>query len=254
MSKPASSLRQTGFTLIELLVVVSVIAVLTAMLLPVVGMIREQARRVSCTSQMRQVGMALVEYRGDNKGMYPSVYWNDPSWSTWSTWTYQTKQGRWYQALAEFTDTYTVFNCPTNSRRYPNAVAHEIGTPSVPRGTAPANGVGSWAVCLTAINSSVFGRAPSWNWNAPITPYRGHMTDAKVERFIRDNQPTADRNRCPVIFDGVFQNDGSNQQVNQWGAYFPHRNGSNNVFGDGHVEFHSKSDITSYAPVVQIRE
>ena len=54
-----------GFTLIELLVVISVIAVLMAILMPALGAAREQARKTSCLSNMRQVGMALTVYQVD---------------------------------------------------------------------------------------------------------------------------------------------------------------------------------------------
>ena len=51
--------RGRGFTLIELLVVIAIIAILAAILFPVFAQAREQARKTTCTSNMRQVGMAL---------------------------------------------------------------------------------------------------------------------------------------------------------------------------------------------------
>ena len=216
-----------AFTLIELLVVISIIAILAAMLLPAINMVRVQAQKTVCGNQMRQVGLALVAYRGDNESIYPSVYGTDLNYNSW---TYQTDRGRWQHILAEFTETYKVFNCPTALRSYPNAGVLEVATPQVPRGAAPANGVGSWGTCLTAINSGTYGRSPSWTWDAP-SGYMGPMTDAKVDLYIYKTQPTASRNRCPVIFDGVWQNDGGNQQFNGWGCYFPHRLGANSVFG-----------------------
>ena len=58
-------LWKKGFTLIELLVVISVIAVLMAILMPALNAARDQGRRVSCMSNMRQVGVALVLYQND---------------------------------------------------------------------------------------------------------------------------------------------------------------------------------------------
>ena len=55
-----------GFTLIELLVVVSLIVLLIAMLLPALGSAREVARRSSCSSNLRQIGNAFVEYMTDH--------------------------------------------------------------------------------------------------------------------------------------------------------------------------------------------
>ncbi|MBW3637626.1 MAG: DUF1559 domain-containing protein, partial [Armatimonadetes bacterium] len=61
-----------GFTLIELLVVIAIIAILAAILFPVFGRARENARRSSCTSNLKQLGLAVLQYVQDNDGIYPS--------------------------------------------------------------------------------------------------------------------------------------------------------------------------------------
>jgi len=63
--------RTNAFTLPELLVVIGIIAILIALLLPVLNRAREQARIVTCASNERQIYAALVMYAGENKGVLP---------------------------------------------------------------------------------------------------------------------------------------------------------------------------------------
>ena len=65
----ASTSLRTGFTLIELLVVIAIIAILAAILFPVFGRARENARRTSCISNARQLGLAVLQYASDYDDM-----------------------------------------------------------------------------------------------------------------------------------------------------------------------------------------
>ncbi len=96
-----------AFTLIELLVVVSIIALLAAILFPVFGRARENARRTSCASNLKQIGLGMAQYVSDNDERFPELCYYTGGASG---------VGCWQQFIFPYVKSTEVFRCPSNPR------------------------------------------------------------------------------------------------------------------------------------------
>ena len=97
------STRSRGFTLIELLVVIAIIAILAAILFPVFQKVRENARRTSCLSNEKQLGLAFIQYQQDSDEKNPNGASNNGSATGWAGQVYP------------FVKSTGVFRCPDDS-------------------------------------------------------------------------------------------------------------------------------------------
>ena len=96
-----SSRPRGGFTLIELLVVIAIIAILAAILFPVFQKVRENARRASCQSNMKQIGLGITQYTQDADEKFPSG--NTGGGAGWASQVYP------------FIKSSGVYHCPDDS-------------------------------------------------------------------------------------------------------------------------------------------
>jgi prepilin-type N-terminal cleavage/methylation domain-containing protein/prepilin-type processing-associated H-X9-DG protein len=97
--------RARGFTLIELLVVIAIIAILAAILFPVFAKAREKARQTTCASNLKQLGMAYLQYTQDNDEVTPIIMTNP--YGGYQCWPY---------AQYQYIKSFNVFKCPDDVR------------------------------------------------------------------------------------------------------------------------------------------
>ncbi len=95
--------RQSAFTLIELLVVIAIIAILAAILFPVFARARENARRTSCLSNMKQLGLGMMQYVQDYDDVYPA-HFGGPNGTQ-----------RWPQMINPYVKSNQIYNCPSRA-------------------------------------------------------------------------------------------------------------------------------------------
>jgi prepilin-type N-terminal cleavage/methylation domain-containing protein/prepilin-type processing-associated H-X9-DG protein len=99
---------QKGFTLIELLVVIAIIAILAAILFPVFGRARENARRSSCQSNLKQIGLGIIQYSQDYDEMQPRTYFKSTGFSN-------SEQYKWMDAIYPYVKSEQIFDCPSET-------------------------------------------------------------------------------------------------------------------------------------------
>ena len=100
------SYKKSAFTLIELLVVIAIIAILAAILFPVFARARENARRSSCQSNLKQIGLGVLQYTQDYDEFYPMGTWQYNGTSA--------PEVRWSQSIQPYVKSTQLFMCPSN--------------------------------------------------------------------------------------------------------------------------------------------
>ena len=108
--KSLASRARAGFTLIELLVVIAIIAILAAILFPVFARARENARRASCSSNLKQIGLGILQYTQDYDERYVRA----------TTGAGGGASQTWANSTQPYIKSTQVFQCPSDPSREVN--------------------------------------------------------------------------------------------------------------------------------------
>src|SRR5690606_16874149 len=97
----------SAFTLIELLVVIAIIAILASILFPVFARARENARRASCQSNLKQIALAQMQYSQDyDEKLLRNAIYDDPPGSS-------SNYGTWMYVVQPYIKSVQIFTCPS---------------------------------------------------------------------------------------------------------------------------------------------
>jgi len=248
-----SSTTHKAFTLIELLVVIAIIAILAAILFPVFARARENARKTSCLSNMKQLGLSFQQYVQDYDGNFPTT----PNQGA-------TYGPGWTKVLFPYVKSAQIFRCPSDSNPNPS-VSYGVNGLSLGfnQGWGNCCGVGgvnaegpiNEARLTTSTKTIVLFEAISGDADAT-----GNITYTTIDAAnATTGQPFADFDPARshpgqadiaygVAMTGQFANLTSPLKPNGNLAFVGtgrHLDGSNYLFADGHAKW-LKGAVVSY--------
>ena len=211
--------KRSAFTLIELLVVIAIIAILAAILFPVFARARENARRSSCQSNLKQIGLGVMQYVQDYDEKYPLTNTAGFSGEGWAQWEYR---------IQPYVKSTQIFRCPSSSRGE-NFSDVSDGTTTIRLPTHFNYGANEFVISAGTSGSQTPGGLSQASIGATallpmITDCSGLITN-NVYRILNashnGNWFDSSTNNTAVIEEGAAR----------------HLGGSNIAYADGHVKF-----------------
>ena len=220
--------QKRGFTLIELLVVIAIIAILAAILFPVFARARENARRASCQSNLKQMGLGIMQYAQDYDESLPYA---DMEYGGSATNKFCNNYLMWADVVQPYMKSIQIFRCPSNSSA--NA--------PVTDGTAPPANTSlrlSYAAAATSLygapsqQNGAFVSEPSYSGGTGQPPSKLAQFTSTSETFMVGEL----QDSTSVTYGYVVTVPGALNSSTQFVGP-THFEGSNFLYADGHVKY-----------------
>ena len=212
-------LTKQGFTLIELLVVIAIIAILAAILFPVFARARENARRASCQSNVKQILLGVLQYVQDYDEHYPFGH------NQTATGGYQ----NWYIGTDPYLKSRQIFNCPSDSQ---TGAAGNTGlyTPGGFHVSYAAN------VLVSGQKTSITEAAISSTSTLVYLADAGSQADGPKHTVTEQSKPKSDAGLRMLTMDVTYPGLPSGTDQNFIGPTVRHLGTINLGYADGHVK------------------